>query len=182
MTAPCAGPARIAPSSELDVGRNLYAAVEAARDTGHEGFALLLDEAQVIRDDRGRGGEHPMSMLVAAANALQEAGLPLALVLCGLPTLRPNLPPARPSPARLFRGEGAEAQGLIDRRAREPGRARADRDGSSPGQNLADPHHAVAAPPQIGDQRVDLGQQCRGVGCPGAQDELNLRRQLSRRT
>ena len=93
------------PSSELDVGRNLYAAVEAARDTGHEGFALLLDEAQVIRDDRGRGGEHPMSMLVAAVNALQEAGLPLALVLCGLPTLRANLQRARTYSERMFRGE-----------------------------------------------------------------------------
>lgn len=90
-------------SAELDVGRNLYAAVEASLDTGHAGFALLLDEAQVIRD--ARDGEHPMSMLVAAVNALQEAGLPLALVMCGLPTLRANLQKARTYSERMFRGE-----------------------------------------------------------------------------
>ncbi len=90
---------------ELDVSRNLYEAVEAALDTGHEGFALLLDEAQVIRDDTVRGGEHPLSMLIAAVNALQEAGLPLALVMCGLPTLRVNLQRARTYSERMFRRE-----------------------------------------------------------------------------
>ena len=97
---------------ELDLSRNLYDAVEAALDTGHEGFALLLDEAQVIRDDTIRDGEHPLSMLVAAVNALQEAGLPLALVMCGLPTLRANLQRARTYSERMFRGENiAELRG-----------------------------------------------------------------------
>jgi hypothetical protein len=90
---------------DLDVSRNLYSAVEAALDTGHEGFVLLLDEAQVIRDDAARGGEHPLSMLIAAVNALQEAGLPLGLVMCGLPTLRANLQRARTYSERMFRGE-----------------------------------------------------------------------------
>lgn len=90
---------------EVDVSRNLYAAVEAALDTGHEGFALLLDEAQVVRDETARGGEHPLSMLVAAVNALQEAGLPLALVMSGLPTLRANLQKARTYSEWMFRGE-----------------------------------------------------------------------------
>lgn len=90
---------------ELDIGQNLYSAVEAALDTGHEGFLLMLDEAQVIRDDTTRDGEHPMSMLIAAVNALQEAGLPLALVMCGLPTLRARLQRARTYSERMFRGE-----------------------------------------------------------------------------
>lgn len=94
-----------AKAQELDVSRNLYDAVEAALDTGHEGFALLLDEAQVIRDETKRQGEHPLSMLIAAVNALQEAGLPLALVVCGLPTLRANLQRARTYSERMFRGE-----------------------------------------------------------------------------
>ncbi len=94
-----------AASVELDVARNLYDAVAAALDTGHEGFALLLDEAQVVRDNSARDGEHPLSMLVAAVNALQEAGLPLALVVCGLPTLRANLQRARTYSERMFRGE-----------------------------------------------------------------------------
>jgi hypothetical protein len=92
-------------SVELDVSRNLYAAVEAALDTGHMGFALLLDEAQVIRDETSRTGEHPLSMLIAAVNGLQEAGLPLALVVSGLPTLRANLQKARTYSERMFRGE-----------------------------------------------------------------------------
>lgn len=90
---------------ELDVSRNLYDAVEAALDTGHDGFLLMLDEAQVLRDESGRGAEHPLSMLLAAVNALQEAGLPLGLVLCGLPPLRANLQRARTYSERMFRGE-----------------------------------------------------------------------------
>ena len=93
------------PQVEPDLVKNLYGAVEAALDTGHEGFALLLDEAQVIRDDTTREGEHPVSMLVAAVNALQEAGLPLVIVMCGLPTLRTNLQRARTYSERMFRGE-----------------------------------------------------------------------------
>lgn len=97
---------------ELDLSRNLYDAVEAALDTGHEGFALLLDEAQVLRDETARTGEHPMSMLIATVNALQEAGLPLALVVCGLPTLRAHLQRARTYSERMFRGENiAELSG-----------------------------------------------------------------------
>ena len=90
---------------ELDLSRNLYDVVDAALETGHEGFVLLLDEAQILRDDTARGGEHPLSMLVAAVNALQEAGLPLALVLCGLPSLRANLQRARTYSERMFRAE-----------------------------------------------------------------------------
>jgi hypothetical protein len=90
---------------EADLSKSLYDAVEGALDTGHEGFALLLDEAQVIRDDTGRNGQYPMSMFIAAVNALQEAGLPLALVLCGLPTLAANLQNARTYSERMFRAE-----------------------------------------------------------------------------
>ena len=90
---------------EADLSKSLYDAVEGALDSGHEGFALLLDEAQVIRDDTGRNGQYPMSMFIAAVNALQEAGLPIALVLCGLPTLAANLQRARTYSERMFRGE-----------------------------------------------------------------------------
>ena len=90
---------------ETDLSKSLYDAVEGALDTGHQGFALLLDEAQVIRDDTSRNGQYPMSMFIAAVNALQEAGLPLALVLCGLPTLATNLQNARTYSERMFRAE-----------------------------------------------------------------------------
>jgi hypothetical protein len=91
--------------AETDLVEVLFETVEAALSTGHEGFALLLDEAQVIRDDKDRAGEHPLSMLVAAVNALQEAGLPLSLVMCGLPTLRANLQKARTYSERMFKAE-----------------------------------------------------------------------------
>lgn len=91
--------------AEAELVETLYECVGAAVATSHSGFALLLDEAQIVRDDNDRGGEHPLSMLVAAVNALQESGLPIALVLCGLPTLRANLQKARTYSERMFKGE-----------------------------------------------------------------------------
>lgn len=90
---------------EVDLITALFEAVESALDSGHEGFALLLDEAQIIRDEIDRKGEHPVSMLVAAVNVLQENGLPIALIMCGLPTLRANLQRARTYSERMFRGQ-----------------------------------------------------------------------------
>jgi len=92
-------------SLETELAEVLFKTVEAAVKTGHEGFALLLDEAQVVRDDKDRDGEHPLSMLVAIVNVIQESGLPIALVLCGLPTLRANLQKARTYSERMFKGE-----------------------------------------------------------------------------
>lgn len=90
---------------EVDLITALFEGVESALDAGYDGFALLLDEAQIIRDETDRKGEHPMSMLIAAVNALQENGVPIALVVCGLPTLRANLQRARTYSERMFRGQ-----------------------------------------------------------------------------
>ncbi|WP_125613426.1 AAA family ATPase [Specibacter cremeus] len=92
-------------SNQKDLATALYNVAEAAVASGGAGYVLLLDEAQVIHDDKTRGGEHPLSLLVATVNALQESGLPLALVLCGLPTLRANIQKARTYSERMFRGE-----------------------------------------------------------------------------
>lgn len=94
-----------ASDTETELARVLFDVTEAAGKTGHQGFAILLDEAQVVRDDKDREGQHPLSMLVASVNVLQEAGLPIALVLCGLPTLRANLQKARTYSERMFKGE-----------------------------------------------------------------------------
>lgn len=94
-----------------DCAKQLYAAVTAALDTGHQGFALLFDEAQVIKDER-KDEQHPLSMLLAAVNTLQENGLPIALVMCGLPTLRTNIQRARTYSERMFRGQTV---GALDR-------------------------------------------------------------------
>ena len=78
---------------------------DVALKSGKAGFLLLLDEAQVLADDKDRSGEHPLSLLVAAVNTLQEKEVPIGLVLCGLPTLKSNLLKARTYSERMFRGE-----------------------------------------------------------------------------
>ncbi|HEU0130699.1 MAG TPA: ATP-binding protein [Mycobacteriales bacterium] len=89
----------------IDLSRTLFETTELALEKGRDGFVLLLDEAQVLRDDTHRDGEHPLSMLIAAVSALQKAEVPIGLVLCGLPTLTGNLLHARTYTERMFRGE-----------------------------------------------------------------------------
>jgi len=90
---------------EEDLARELFATVQLALGKGRAGVVLLLDEAQLIHDERDRHGEHPLSLLLAPIVALQRQELPLGLVLCGLPTLTGNLQKARSYSERLFRGE-----------------------------------------------------------------------------
>jgi len=101
----------IAPGSEResDLAKELFASVEMAVAKGREGIVLLLDEAQLIRDERDRHGDHPLSLLIAPIVALQRQQLPLALVVCGLPTLAGNLQQARSYSERLFRGEEVDS-------------------------------------------------------------------------
>jgi DNA-binding transcriptional ArsR family regulator len=87
----------------------LFDTVETVIAHGWEGLVLLLDEAQVIRDETRPSGEHPLSTLIASASALQKAELPLGLVLCGLPTLTGNLLKARSYTERMFRGENIDS-------------------------------------------------------------------------
>jgi hypothetical protein len=94
---------------EEDLARDLFSTVELALNKGRDGVVLLLDEAQLVRDERDRHGEHPLSLLIAPVVALQRAELPLALVLCGLPTLTGNLQKARSYSERLFRGEEVDS-------------------------------------------------------------------------
>jgi hypothetical protein len=90
---------------EEDLARELFATVQLALAKGRAGVVLLLDEAQLIHDERDRHGEHPLSLLLAPIVALQRQEIPLGLVLCGLPTLTGNLQKARSYSERLFRGE-----------------------------------------------------------------------------
>lgn len=90
---------------EEDLAREIYDTVQLAVTKGREGIVVLLDEAQLIRDEQGRHGEHPLSLLLASVVALQRQEVPLGLVLCGLPTLAGNLQKARSYSERLFRGE-----------------------------------------------------------------------------
>lgn len=101
----------IAPGSkrEGDLAREIFSTVELSVSKGREGLVLLLDEAQLIRDERDRHGEHPLSLLIAPLVALQRQELPLAVVVCGLPTLAANLQKARSYSERLFRGEEVDS-------------------------------------------------------------------------
>ncbi len=81
---------------------SLFGAVKDVVEGGHTGFAILLDEAQLIQDDMNRHGDHPLSMLLDAVRALQEAGVPVALVLCGLPSLRTHVQKAHTSSDTMF--------------------------------------------------------------------------------
>lgn len=94
-----------APEQTGDLAQALLETVRAATKQGREGFLLLLDEAQAVRDDRDARGEHPLSMLISAASSIQKEEVPLGLVLCGLPTLTGNLLRARSYTERMFRGE-----------------------------------------------------------------------------
>lgn len=91
--------------AEEGLAEQLFETVELAVAKGRDGIVLLLDEVQLIRDESDRHGEHPLSLLVAPIVALQREGVPLAVVLCGLPTLAANLQKARSYSERLFRGE-----------------------------------------------------------------------------
>lgn len=90
---------------EEDLARDIFATIELALAKGQSGVVLLLDEAQLVRDERDRHGEHPLSLLFAPVVALQHRELPLGLVVCGLPTLAGNLQKARSYSERLFGGE-----------------------------------------------------------------------------
>jgi hypothetical protein len=101
------GPSTPSSDTARSLSANLYEALAAARKHEREGFLLLLDEAQGLRDERDRRGEHPLSLLISTVSALQRTEPPLSmgLVLCGLPTLIGNLLRARSYTERMFRGE-----------------------------------------------------------------------------
>lgn len=90
---------------DSDIAKDLFNTVKLAMEKDYKGYVLLLDEAQVVKDDNKSSGEHPLSMLIACVSTLQRSGVPLGLVLCGLPTLTSNLLRARSYTERMFRGE-----------------------------------------------------------------------------
>jgi hypothetical protein len=100
--------------SREDLSRALFDTVESVVSHGRDGLMLLLDEAQVIRDETRSTGQHPLSLLVAAVSSLQKAELPIGMVLCGLPTLTGNLLRARSYTERMFRGEEIGSLGPDD--------------------------------------------------------------------
>jgi hypothetical protein len=97
-----------------DLPKALFDTVESVVKHGWDGLVVLLDEAQVIRDETRATGEHPLSLLISSVSSLQKAELPVGLVLCGLPTLTGNLLRARSYTERMFRGEEIGSLGAED--------------------------------------------------------------------
>lgn len=104
-------------SRTAELGQQLVNTVEAALDRDRFGLVLLLDEAQILTDDKRSDGDHPLSTLIAAVSAVQKEQVPIGLVLCGLPTLAVNLLAAGTYTERMFRG--VEVASLNDEAARE---------------------------------------------------------------
>lgn len=66
------------------------------------GIIFAYDEAQNLADQSAKE-QYPLSLLLDAFQSLQRKGLPLMLVLTGLPTLFPKLVEARTFSERMFR-------------------------------------------------------------------------------
>lgn len=91
-------------SKSRELGELLLAAVEMSQKNHRLGLVVLLDEAQLLTDDKSPGGQHTLSALVAAVSTLQKVAASVVLVLCGLPTLAVNLLNARTYTERMFQG------------------------------------------------------------------------------
>ncbi len=74
--------------------------VEASMDV--KGIVLAYDEAQNF-SDQAKKDEHPLSILLDVFQSIQKKGVPIMLVLTGLPTLFPKLVAARTFSERMFR-------------------------------------------------------------------------------
>ena len=66
------------------------------------GIIFAYDEAQNLTDQSAKE-QYPLSLLLDSFQSLQRNGLPLMLVLTGLPTLFPKLVEARTFSERMFR-------------------------------------------------------------------------------
>jgi len=68
VTVPLGGSAN---SKEANLAADLLDTARIAVKSGRAGLVLMRDEAQVLGDDKGRDGQHPLSLPVAAVNTLQ---------------------------------------------------------------------------------------------------------------
>lgn len=76
--------------------------IRASNRATFRGVVFAYDEAQNLADHADRD-EYPLSLLLDTFQSLQRKGLPLMLVLTGLPTLFPKLVQARTFTERMFR-------------------------------------------------------------------------------
>jgi aspartate/glutamate racemase len=75
---------------------------EALSVTGAKGIVFAYDEAQNLAD-HAKKEQFPLSLLLDTFQSIQRKGLPVLLVLTGLPTLFPKLVQSRTFSERMFR-------------------------------------------------------------------------------
>lgn len=92
------------PGLPLDKIKGVLEIVWSALSTKQNvpGIIFAYDEAQNLADQSAKE-QYPLSLLLDAFQSLQRKGLPLMLVLTGLPTLFPKLVEARTFSERMFR-------------------------------------------------------------------------------
>ncbi|GMQ83561.1 MAG: ATP-binding protein [Gammaproteobacteria bacterium] len=71
-------------------------------DHGLRGIIFAYDEAQNLSDQASKE-QYPLSLILDTFQSLQKKGLPLMLLLTGLPTLFPKLVESRTFSERMFR-------------------------------------------------------------------------------
>ena len=71
------------------------------KETNVHGIVLAYDEAQNL-SDQAVARQYPLSLLLDVFQSIQKKGLPILLVLTGLPTLFPKLVDARTFTERMF--------------------------------------------------------------------------------
>lgn len=79
----------------------LELAWECLKSTQCKGIVLAYDEAQNL-SDQAASHQYPLSLLLDVFQSIQKKGLPIMLVLTGLPTLFPKLVDARTFAERMF--------------------------------------------------------------------------------
>ena len=79
-----------------------WTAISQSGSGSVRGIVFAYDEAQNL-EDHAKKEQFPLSLLLDMFQSLQRKGLPLLLVLTGLPTLIPKLVQARTFTERMFR-------------------------------------------------------------------------------
>jgi hypothetical protein len=82
-----------------DLREALMRICELCQKSEHKGLVLRYDEFHVVRE---RSGAQTLSALLSATSAVQQHGLPLTLMLCGLPPVVDNLSRSKSYSERMF--------------------------------------------------------------------------------
>ena len=98
------------------VVESAWTAISLSAPGSVRGMVFAYDEAQNLAD-HSKKEQFPLSLLLDVFQSLQRKGLPLLLVLTGLPTLFPKLVQARTFTERMFRSLFLER--LTDPESRE---------------------------------------------------------------